>query len=1129
MADAPDMLQQRFEALFRALPTPATLIDAEGIVVEVNDAFIEHATRFGIRIAREDRIGRPIVSFARREPHKQDFHRFVERLLHRGQPGTWAWDTGDAEETRIGIQGVPLHDPSGALIGAVILRHDLTEKMRRGRHRDALERLRQVVWEMRRSADTSTLLDALREILHGGLLPLTHCTVARIEEADGHLAIQLCSVMDDRGFRSVPPASGSARALESIWRGGRVSNRPDLHAEDVHGERDDIDATFDKTIRSVVDVPFDSGTLAVNSVTPHAFRPEDIDFLRALTRVLEGGFQRLRDLEALERQQRLEACVSRMREAVWSMSGLEDSNLLIGAMDEALRGAGLSFHQAGINLLSRRGSETRRFNFRVGRWISVVPDGANVLEQIWQSRRVVYRRDLQRDDPYGERERLRANHRADIRCVIDVPVSIGTLALNSLEPSAFSDDDVAFLQTFAARVDDVLREGVQRLEDLSALRESQQQFERMASHVEDAIYSVDASTNEFRYLSPVFERLTGYTPGEIDARGGRIPFLESVRVGSSYTLDLKERQDSRGEEGPQRDELWITCKDGVRRCFEDRWVPVWEGDVLQSTDGVLRDITERKQAERELQIDLGLQRLRGEILLMDTKEDWPRVIRRMRDEIAEFIDFDGCGLCLVDLQAESFEAYDANQEEHKGGEARVPRALRQAVETGEPSYRRTRAQIREWGDSVGDGPESILDVPFLGGTIAVNSRQPSAFSDEDIRVLMRFAGVISEGYRRLRDLQQLADREVELRQAQKMEVIGRLAGGVAHDFNNLLSAIMSATDLALMRSRDPELRTELDIVSDAARRAASLTQQLLAFSRRQRLEPKDLPLNQTLESMSSMVRRLVGEEITVRTDFDEGTGYVRFDPGQLEQVVLNLVVNARDAMPQGGELTIETGIVDGAPASGAGRFAFLRIRDTGTGIDPEAQEHIFEPFFTTKQSGKGTGLGLSTVYGIVTQSGGSVQVASTPGLGAAFTVLVPQGEAPAASFEAGSATGHASPQGESVMIVEDEEIVRRTLERVLTHAGYRVVTAEGPMQALQLYRSSPGIDLVLADVVMPKMRGPEMLAQLRMLNPRIAGILMSGYPGEPEPEQADAFLPKPIDVSDLLGTVRRLLDARPAA
>ncbi len=364
--------------------------------------------------------------------------------------------------------------------------------------------------------------------------------------------------------------------------------------------------------------------------------------------------------------------------------------------------------------------------------------------------------------------------------------------------------------------------------------------------------------------------------------------------------------------------------------------------------------------------------------------------------------------------------------------------------------------------------------------------------------------------------------EDELRHAQKMEAVGRLAGGIAHDFNNLLAIIQGSAELVQRRVEAPEIE---DILQ-AADRAAALTRRLLAFSRRAVVRAKVLDVNDVVMDAARLVRRVIGEDIRIRLELSGELGHVLADPAQLEQVVMNLVLNARDAMPGGGVLTIRTANVAPDRVGDAGEQVLLAVSDTGVGMDESTRARVFEPFFTTKPVGQGTGLGLSTVFGIVTQSGGRVQVESQLHQGSTFSVFLPRVEKESEPPEPRSSqpplTGN-----ERILLVEDDDRVRLVITRMLEAAGYQVVTAEHAERALRIAEaSSEPFDLLLTDVVMPKMSGRE-LAQRLYASGRVRSLLyMTGHaPSDGEgPDATQLF--KPFSERDLLGTVRLALETR---
>ena len=417
------------------------------------------------------------------------------------------------------------------------------------------------------------------------------------------------------------------------------------------------------------------------------------------------------------------------------------------------------------------------------------------------------------------------------------------------------------------------------------------------------------------------------------------------------------------------------------------------------------------------------------------------------------------------------------------------------------------ARSGHWRHRLKDG--RLIDVEVASHTISYGGRQ----------------AVLSV----LQDITQRKQLEEQLRQSAKMEAVGMLAGGIAHDFNNLLTIINGYSHILLntLPEADPN-RSAVEQIMKAGERAATLTRQLLSHSRRQVLQPKLLNLNQLLTGMEAMLRRLIGEDIELRFAPGRDIGQVNADPGQIEQVVMNLAVNARDAMPRGGILTIETtGVELDEPyhsthiAIKPGKYVALAIGDNGSGMDTETLAHLFDPFFTTKAQGQGTGLGMTTVFGIVKQSGGGIEVSSEPGQGTSVKVYLPRIDQPAA-VEIEAPVAKAARGSETILLVEDEHQVRNLVRDSLRREGYQVLDAPSAAEARRIAAAHKGpIHLLLADVVMPKEGGRELAASLVSRRPAMKVLFMSGYT-----DQAieSGFIQKPFTPAALSSKVREILE-----
>lgn len=433
----------------------------------------------------------------------------------------------------------------------------------------------------------------------------------------------------------------------------------------------------------------------------------------------------------------------------------------------------------------------------------------------------------------------------------------------------------------------------------------------------------------------------------------------------------------------------------------------------------------------------------------------------------------------------------------------------------------------------GETVETVSDVILISRD---ETRRPIDYRAAPI---VDDAGKITGAVLIFRDLTERAGLQDQLRQSQKMEAIGRLAGGIAHDFNNLLTVILGYCALAVSRPGIvSDLREELQEIRQAGERATALVGQLLAFSRKQVLRPRVLDLNEVIIGTHQMLRRVIGEDIILSNNARPELGHVLADAGQIEQIILNLAVNARDAMPKGGKITIETANVeldDGYARTHSevvpGRHVMLAVSDTGHGMDAETQAHIFEPFFTTKEIGKGTGLGLSTVFGIVKQSGGHIWLYSEPGKGTTFKVYFPRVDEPVEPTRQMPAPVESLDGTETVLLAEDEAMVRELTRTILESYGYNVIVAASGPEALLAARQANNIALLVTDVVMPQMSGRELAGALASDAPHMRTLYLSGYTENAIVhhgvlDEGVAFLPKPFTPEGLARKVREVLDSK---
>ena len=585
------------------------------------------------------------------------------------------------------------------------------------------------------------------------------------------------------------------------------------------------------------------------------------------------------------------------------------------------------------------------------------------------------------------------------------------------------------------------------------------------------------------------------------------------------------------------------------------------------------EVQERKRTEQKLEdshanLEIRVQERTAELLevnqVMTVVDEVARIITSTRNidevyekfalEVKNLVGFDRMNINTIDYGRNTFEI------KYQFGEE----ALQLSVNTTGPLEGTPTGKVADTGQTllqhdIALGPRSPIGEQFLQmglrssvkvplvskgrviGTLGLRSRRVGAYGLWEQAILERLANQIAPAVENARMHEERVQAEEQLSQAQKMESVGQLAGGVAHDFNNLLTAIMGYSQLSLQET-PPEspISNHLQEIQQATKRAADLTNQLLAFSRHQVIEPKVIDLNGLVMNLDNMLRRLIGEDIELVTLPAANLESVKADPGQIEQVLMNLAVNAQDAMGEGGKLTIETanvtldaGYVRQHGDASPGRHVMLTVSDTGMGMSEEVQDHIFEPFFTTKEVGKGTGLGLATCFSIVQQSGGHIEVRSEPGRGTSFKVYLPVTEE-ASEDQPEIVDSSSSAQGqETVLLAEDEPLVRSMAATVLRDRGYEVLQAANGEEALGAVQKhgGEGIDLLLTDVVMPQMGGPELAEKLHASHPNIKVLFISGYIGEYLSQlntlnTGTEFLAKPYLPETLAVKVREVLDRR---
>jgi PAS domain S-box-containing protein len=658
---------------------------------------------------------------------------------------------------------------------------------------------------------------------------------------------------------------------------------------------------------------------------------------------------------------------------------------------------------------------------------------------------------------------------------------------------------------------------IAELEELRALRArqlvEQKRYRFLAENMADVVWTLDM---EFRttWVSPSIERVLGFTPDERLSQTIADMVTPSSLERIVTLLSDELQRDANGED-PERSPA-ITVEyfhgDGHSVWMESRIQAMRdERGELVGLYGSSRDVTGRLRAERALRQSEEMYRtlVEGSLqAVVIARADPVRLCfanracaRLLGRSVEELLAMDPAQLVEL-VHPEDRERFFGNFAGRIAGQDLTP----------EDTYRFVRSN----GDVVWVRSYSS-PFEFHGEAATL-----TAFVDETRR---------HHAEAEQRQLEQ------QLQWSQKMEAVGRLAGGIAHDFNNVLCAILGNAAIAAEELVGHPQQELIEEIVAAAHRASDLTRQLLAFSRRQVIETRALDLGEALSTLHSMLGRLIGEDISLRTELPTSLGTIEADPGQLEQIVVNLVVNARDAMPEGGDLTIAAWDLDlegeihtGLSRIEAGRYVVLEVRDTGFGMSADLRERIFEPFFTTKEAGQGTGMGLATVFGIVEQHGGALEVRSNPGAGSAFRVYFPRVEGKAGAL---SSSEVARPNGgrETVLVVEDEDMVRRLARRVLSRQGYAVLDAATPADAVALVEQHEGtIDLLLTDVVLPEMNGRQLARRLTTMRPSMKVLFTSGYSQDVIAHRGIldvgvSFLAKPWEPRRLAARVRETLDS----
>jgi PAS domain S-box-containing protein len=677
---------------------------------------------------------------------------------------------------------------------------------------------------------------------------------------------------------------------------------------------------------------------------------------------------------------------------------------------------------------------------------------------------------------------------------------IGVMNLLSEDETLFDEDDRTILYGIGSQIGFAIERArmLRRLETSVEERtreskESEERFRTLVTEVSDGFFVTDAD-GVLTFANPALARIHGVDdPSQLEGRRFADFLPERVKAGQLESFSNLVA----GSVAAPLVTTTIRRPDGSEAVAELRPTPILRDGKVVGTRGVMRDVTERVRTEEALRLSDSILQHIGDLVLV---ADGEGLITYASPSVEAILGYRPEELLGAGWWNLAWDDPEGARRERASVAARVGGAAPPDAAPQERSVRASDGSTRWilWKET--KGPEDLF---------------------------IRVGHDVTE-HRRLQE---------QFLQAQKMEAVGRLAGGIAHDFNNVLTSILITTELLLPGlTEDDATRADVQAIRSAAERAAALTQQLLAFSRKQVLKPKVVSLNDLVEGMEGMLRSLLGEDIAIEVLLAPDLGNVEMDPGKMEQVIMNLAVNARDALPRGGRLLLETRNVDlngdyvrGHPDALPGPHVVLNVTDDGLGMDPAVMEHIFEPFFTTKGVGQGTGLGLATVHGIVNQSGGHIWVYSEPGGGTTFKIYLPRVSAEVSAPAPAAARRSEVAATETILLVEDDDAVRRAADRVLRRAGYTVVAVDGGAGALAAMEAHRGaVDLLITDVVMPGMTGPDLAQRLLRDAPGLRVLFVSGYTDEVIARQGligpgHHFLEKPFVVDSFLDRVREVL------
>ena len=987
------------------------------------------------------------------------------------------------------------------------------------------------------------------------------------------------------------PLAGSATAECMRTKSSLLIQPKDI--EEVVDRFPGLLPSFESGIRSIIMVPLISedqiiGIMSLRSIKPEAYTDQDVRVAESISSQIAGVvanaqlYIERKQAEEIARKSEEEAKRLAEENAVMAEIGqIISSTLNIEEVYERFAEEVhkfIPFDRIAVNIINPE-ERTFRILYVSGPQVNqrrggeIIPLAGTGTEEVRRIRASVLMREENQEEILSRCPGLLSIFKAGFRSIMMVPLFsknevIGTLNLQSKNPNAYTEMELRLAERVGTQIAGAMANAqlfMERERAEKALRESEEEARRLAQEnaVMAEIGKIISSTLD---IEEVYERFAEemhklisfgrVAVNIIDPKSYtlNIPYVSGTQVTNRRTGEVVPLAGT-GAEEIMRTRTSILIHEENREAIVSRCpglVPIIKAGFqsimmvpLISENEVIGVLTiQSTQADAYTERDLRLAerissqiagaianallfigRKRSEQALRESEERYRDILESVEDgyyevDIAGKFTFFNDSMCqILGYSKEEMMGMNNRQYTDQKNAKKLYQAFNKVFRTEQS------AKGCEWEIIKKDGTKRDVDASVsLIKDISGNR--------------IGFRGIVRDITERKQAEKEMAALQEQLRQSQKIEAIGQLAGGIAHDFNNAITLIKTCSQLALMdlNPGDP-LRQTFEMIDKATQQSANLTRQLLAFSRRQIMEMKVLDLNSLLGDMDKMLHRVIGEDIELVSMLAGDSGRVKVDPGQMEQVVLNLVLNSRDAMPRGGKLTIETAKVDldeayvnGHVGVKPGRYVRIAVSDTGVGMTTEVREKIFEPFFTTKEKGKGTGLGLSTVYGIVKQSGGNIWVYSEPGKGTTFKVYLPRVDEPLEEERAKRIEEELPRGGETVLVAEDDGDVRNLVVQILRKQGYEVLEAANGGEAFMICKKHEGaIDLLVTDVVMPVMSGRELTDRLLLLHPKIKVLYMSGYTDDTVVrhgvlEEGVNFFQKPFSMEALVLKVREVLD-----